>query len=123
LFEPKLADRLQQPKPRLPTDRRGGAQQALVQERLEVVDHRGGRNDGAVARSLLRAHRRGGFQREPANEERQPAEHRLLVPVEQAIAPGDCRAQGLMAHRRVAGTAGQQLQALLQARVERREWE
>jgi hypothetical protein len=54
------------------------------------------------------AHGFGRLERPAAYEHAQPPEQRLLLGVEQVVAPVDRRAQGLLADRQVARAAGKQ---------------
>ena len=56
------------------------------------------------------ADRGGGREREAADEDGQAVEERLLVRVEQVVAPGDGVAHRLQAGRLIARPAGQQRQ-------------
>src|SRR5688572_20520550 len=54
------------------------------------------------------------LQRGPTNEDAELTEERLLVGIEQVVAPGDGVADGLLAGRKIAGAAGKQGKAWFQ---------
>ena len=112
LLQGELADRLQHPEARLPLSTLGLANEALVDERGER-----GKNVEPVAGCISGL---GRLQRPAAGEDRQPAKQRLLAGREQVVAPGDGVAQRLLARGQVAGAAGQQRQAPVQPRQQRR---
>jgi hypothetical protein len=65
------------------------------------------------------ADRLGRLQRAAAREHTQPREQCLLARVQQVVAPIDRVADGLLALRQVAGSAGQELEAVGEAREQR----
>ena len=58
------------------------------------------------------------FEREATDEHAEPAEHRLLVRRQQAVAPFERRAQRLVAPQQRARAAGQQVEALVEPRTQ-----
>ncbi len=93
LFERVLTDGLEHAEPAV-----GTGQQALVGERRDPVER------------LEPAHRLGGFEREAAGEHAELREQPLGLRFEQVIAPADRGAQRLLALRRVAGAAAEQIE-------------
>ena len=87
-----------------------GQHQRLVHERAEMIERRP-RIDALVARDVL-----GRLQREAAREDAESPEHGLLVGRQQRVAPFEGRTQCLVATQNDARTAGQQREALVQAR-------
>ena len=105
-------DRLEHPEPGLAGRGFVDPQQALVDERRQALEEvepelRAGSHT-AVA----------DFRLEPADEDRDPREERLLDRVEEVVAPVDRAAQRLLAGRQVARPAGQDREALPQPREE-----
>ena len=93
----ELANRLEQAEPAAAP----AADEALGHERLERPEVGAG-------------HGLGTFGREAAREDAQPPEERSLLLVEQVVAPGDRRVEGLLAGGEVGGAALQQREAALE---------
>jgi hypothetical protein len=85
------------------------ADQRLVDEAAEDVEQRPGVDRAVFA---VRGDGLGQPQREAADEHAEPPKHRLLVRVEQRMAPFERGLQRLVARHRVARAAGEQAQAL-----------
>ena len=86
--------------------------QRLVHQCAEMIERRPW-IDTLVARDVL-----GRLQGEAAREYAEAPEHCLLVDREQRVAPFQRRAQRLMATEDYARTAGQQVEAFMQARAQ-----
>ena len=104
-----LPDRLQHGEPESTAVELGPADQAVVHERAQDLEHvEVGAADGL-----------GGLQRPPAREHRQPGEQPLLVGVEELVAPRDRGLQRALAFGEIASAAGEHRQALLESRRQR----
>ena len=82
------------------------AQQTVVHERRDGVEH------GAAGRAV--AHRFGGAGREAAGKHRQVTEEGLFCRREQVVAPGDRTAERLQPRGQLARSANQHGQAMVQ---------
>ena len=113
LFRGVLADRVQEPEPRLAAGHLLGLDEALVEQGHHPVDD--------VAADLRRrpADRLRRLEVEAAGEHRQAVEQPLGVLVEDVVAPGDRGAQGLLARRQVARAGGQQVELVLEPAEDR----
>ena len=105
LFQRELANGLQQLIARLTARLLESAHQALGHQRADALRH--------VVAVVDTGNQRGCRQREAADEHAELAELSALLGREQRVAPGDRRAQGLMARWLVAQPTGQHRQRLL----------
>jgi hypothetical protein len=112
-LEGELADRGQAAEPRLASAGLGAQDEALVDQGGQGIE------DLDAERAIGIADRLGRLQRPAAHEHGQAPEQRLLGRREQVVAPGDGAAQRLVARRHVTCPAGQEAQALREARQDR----
>lgn len=113
LLEPELAHRFQQEISGLTIGTRFLSQEALVNERVNPSDDVNGEAAQCRRDSLDR------LDRAAADETRVAAEERLLLGRQQVVAPGDCIAHGLQAHRLIARAACQQSESLIETSQQR----
>ena len=97
-----LADRLQHPEARLTVRAVLLTEQALGGQRRHPVQ------DVQPDSAVRVTDRLGCLQRAAADEDPEASVQCLLLGAEQVVAPGDRVAEGLLARRQVACTAGQQ---------------
>jgi hypothetical protein len=100
--EPELTDGLQHPEAHASGSRFTASQQALLEQRADDLQ-------------MSTTHGFGRFEREPAGEDRQLQEYRLLPLAKEVVAPLDGGTQGLLPLRDIAALAGKKLQPLLEA--------
>ena len=110
LFEAEFTNRLEHAQAQLTVGGAHRSQQVLGHQRIDQVE------DLALVADGCRR-----LEAAAADEDRQAAKQRLLVRLEQVVAPGDGVAQRLLAGRRVARAARQQLESTLE-RPEHRAW-
>ena len=108
LLRGELADRVEQPEPRLAVGRLLDLDQALVDERHEAVDDVAAELRGRAADGL------GRLEVAAAGEDGQAVEEPPPAVVEQVVAPGDRAAQRLLARRQVARAGRQQVELVLE---------
>ena len=102
-----LVDGLQHHEARLTLRSLLPPEEALLQQRLDPLQR--------VQIAFGVADLLYGLQGAASREDRQPAEERLLLLVQQVVAPVDGTAQGLLAGGQVARPSLQELQAVAQA--------
>ena len=96
----ELFDRLQEPEPRLAIRIGSLFEKTAFDQRLQKIDVR-------VADPLH------GVEAAAVDEHGQAGEQAPLVLVEQVVAPGDRRSEGLLALLEITSAAGQEAQALV----------
>jgi hypothetical protein len=117
LLERVLADRLQHPEPRRAVRAVRRLEQTLLRQREQPVQAAG----RAAARAAARAgHGRRALGGAAPGEDAQPPEERLLRGRQEGVAPRDGVPQRPLARRGVPRPAGEQGQAPLQPRPQRR---
>ncbi len=89
-----------------------GDDQRACDELREQVGH------GEFIDRLVGRDRRGGFQREAANEDGQPSQHHALLLRKQPVTPVERPAQCLLARQCRAGSTGQQFEAIIQPGID-----
>src|SRR5205085_10632099 len=111
-FERVLANRREQPEPRLSVAAVPLADEALVDERRDRVER-------PADRLVVRAHRVCDLERAAAAEDAEPREQPLLGRVEQVVAPLDRRSQRPLPLGEVARAAGEETEALAESGEDR----